>query len=206
MTELVFNTFDKYGVVGVFFFLGLTVIVNLKNIIPFLDGYKKRRMNLLKEVSTDKEVDELIKSHIQDEIDTEYFKIAHGIKIEKSKALCIIKTHKELDNRVPFKSFINAHSMIGIEKGKIKITIRKVDKLSHYYNNFTFFALFSFSPVIAALATVTENELEKLIYTSFSIICMVLSIVILATTRSYVSAKLIKKELNLAELKEEDLL
>ncbi|GGI72049.1 hypothetical protein GCM10007978_07470 [Shewanella hanedai] len=195
MTELFFSTLDKYGVVGVLAFLGLTVIVNLKNIIPFLDGYKKRRMNLLKEVLTDKDADKLIKQNIQDEIDSEYFRLAHGIKVDKEKAICILNTHKELGSKIPFRTYLNANYYIFIEDNKMKIKISKPDKLNHYYNIFTASILFISSPTIVAISTTTNTPIAILLVYLLSMVMMFISILIFASTRHYKSATIIEKEL-----------
>ncbi|MFT7005273.1 MAG: hypothetical protein ACJAWW_002646 [Sulfurimonas sp.] len=195
MIELVFNSFEKYGVVGVLVVVGFTVIVNLKNIIPFIDGYKKRRMHLLKEVASDENVDEQIKEHIQDEIESEYFKLAHGIKVEKLKAICILNTHNKLGSKVPFRSYLNANYYIFVEDGGMKIKISRSDRLHHYYNVFTASAFFIFSPIVAAIATTIHKPLDVFFGYIFAIVMMSISIWIFATTRNYKSATIIEKEL-----------
>lgn len=196
MVDLFFNTFEKYGVVGIIVFLGFTVIVNLKNIIPFFDNYKKRRMNLLKEVIADDGVDERVKKHIKNEIDSEYFKLAYGIKMDKSKVICILNTHDELGCCIPFRTYLNANYYIHVEGGSMKIKISKSDRLHYYYNLFTASAFFVFSSMIAIMGATISNSLGILLNYLFATVVMGISIWIFASTRHYKSATIIEKVLS----------
>lgn len=197
MTELVFSAFEKYGVAGVFVTLGFTIIVNLKNIFPLFDNYKKRRLNLLKEATSDENVNDQIKAHIQDEIDSEYFKLTHGVKVEKNKAICILNTHNKLGSSVPLRSYLNAVNYIFPQNGIMNIEVRKSDKISHYYNTFIAFLFFLTVPVIAALGSTANNAIDMLICYLFAFLMMGISIWMFASTRHYSSAVFIRKKLSL---------
>jgi hypothetical protein len=199
LAKQILLTYGENGIIGVLILVALALIMNAQKIITFLDSNKKRRVNLLSEIASNDLVDDSIKAHIKNEINSEYFKIAHGVYLDKNKIITIIETHKKLNNIVPFRAFINANRLILAENDSFSLNIKTKDKVSYILNNIISFLLFTISPFLVALAgvnmTIYNEVSSSLALLGLALFSITVSIFVLSSSRDYSSAKLIEGEL-----------
>jgi hypothetical protein len=200
LAQQILSTYGENGILGVLILVAVALITNAQKIITFLDGNKKRRVNLLNEVVSSDLVDEIIKEHVRNEINSEYFKITHGVYIDKDKIISIIETHQKLNNAIPFRTFINATPIISVKNGSFTLEFRKIDKISHILNSIIGYLLFAISPFIVAIAgvnaTLTDNLFSSFTLIGLAAVSLCIAVFILSMSRDYSSAKFIERELS----------
>ena len=93
-----------------FFAVIFIVIVNLRNILTFIDERKKRKLNIILEALNSDNISGVLEKHLKEEVEVEYSRLAHGVKLEKNKIEKLIRLKAFLKGRLPF------HLMLGARK------------------------------------------------------------------------------------------
>ncbi|MBL1320844.1 MAG: hypothetical protein COA63_007250 [Methylophaga sp.] len=95
--------------------IALGVLFNASKILNFFDGVKKRRIDLLKEASSIRSLNENLKNHFEDEIEGEYFSLIHKVKMDKGLRDACIALYKKAERRLPFVHFLRAKMHLYLE-------------------------------------------------------------------------------------------
>lgn len=173
------------------------LVFNAKNIIAIVDIFKKRRLDLLKEALSHS-ANEKLKTHYEDEIEGEYFRITHNAKMDKGIRDACIDYYLEIEKRIPFSHFINARHHLEAPEGHLSVNITKFDLVGYYYNVIAGFFMFVSGFVLIALIKLIEIEsvLHLLIWIAMSLTVIMFGFFLLMQTASVVSAKKILKLLD----------
>jgi hypothetical protein len=194
MLEKVIEFFPelKYLALAVAIVPGL--VFNAKNIIAFIDTFKKRRLDLLKEAMSHS-ANEKLKSHYEDEIEGEYFRIAHKAKMDKGMRDACIEFYLEMEKRIPFSHFIQARHHLEAPDGHLRVNITPFDKVGYYYNAIAglFLLLIGFILITLIKAIELKTAIHLLLWIGMSMTLMMFGFFLLTQTASVTSAKKIQK-------------
>lgn len=90
----------------VFIFIALSAFINSFKLIDFYYSHKKRRVTELEVAIKSKHISPSLKKNLQEEIESEYFKVAHGVRASKYIIHSILTLHEKTKERVSFKHFV----------------------------------------------------------------------------------------------------
>ena len=103
------------------FAVTLGLAFNARSIVAFFDAFRKRRIDLLKEATSLSTISENLKSHFEDEIEGEYFRIAHKVKMDKGIRDACVELYLNIEKRIPFSHFINARYHFEAPGGHLRV-------------------------------------------------------------------------------------
>ncbi|MEO2267689.1 hypothetical protein V1358_10280 [Pseudoalteromonas sp. YIC-656] len=112
------------------------IIVNIEKIISVIDTQKKKRLAFLKDAISDDCLSDNLKSHLEDELQSEYFYQTHKIRIDKFKRNLLFEYHDKLRGEITFKQFKRANDQLVVKDGKLRVEISAFDNIAFYYNMF----------------------------------------------------------------------
>ena len=175
----------------------LAATINHKKIFESYDFFRKRKLEHLKDACASEHVKGLTKERLQEDIETEYYRLATGIFAEKCLREAMISAHKDISGDIGYIHFLRGKEFIGLERGKLIITINKFDKAIYIFNLCAGLLMAFFGFILLLSPSLTgEKELGKVITD------LILGFIFLGgflffafQFRPYYSANLIKKEL-----------
>lgn len=113
------------------------LLFNYKKIIEFIEERQKARVAKLSEALKCEHISGLTKSHLEEELATEHFKIATGMRAEKAFREAVIQAHQNTQGELRFVHFKRALPLIFYEDAKLAVKITRFD-LFDYWLNFIF--------------------------------------------------------------------
>ncbi len=119
----------------------IALIFNYKKLVHFFDERKKTRVLVLTETLECQYINGLTKSHIEDELATEQFKLATGIRLEKEFREAVIQAHQKTNGELSFPHFKRALPYLFYEKSALKIKISKFEIIGFWFNYLSGFVL-----------------------------------------------------------------
>jgi len=129
----------------VFIFIAVSAFINSFKLIDFYYSHKKRRVTDLEVAIKSKYISPSFRSNLKDEIESEYFKVAHGVKASKEMIDTMLFLYKQVDKRVSFKHFVRTIKMhpdtIETSNLPYHIQLSFMDKLFAIYNVISGFTL-----------------------------------------------------------------
>lgn len=175
--------------------VSVALVFNYKKIVEFLEERKKARITKLTEALRCDFVTGVTKSHLEEELATEQFKITTGIRLEKQFREAVIQAHKSTNGEIAFVHFKRALPHLFFEKNILKVNISLFEKISYWFN-----LLFGFVLAFSGLALmVLPSQIEGINFVQFiSIIGLgfffiAIALFMLAQTFPVVSARKIEK-------------
>ena len=176
-------TFAVATVVGLLF--------NAQKILSFADSFRKRRIELLKEALRFETINENLKRHLEDEVEGEYFRLTHKVKMDKGIRDASINLYTKLERQLSFLHFIRARNHLELINGDLKVVISSFDKVGYYYNLIVGIAMlltgFLFSTIINTMQDPTLFKV--LVWIGFCLFFIAFGFFLLAQTFSIKSAK-----------------
>lgn len=130
-----------------FVIIAVALIFNYKKIVEFFEERKKVRIINLLEALRCEYVTGLTKSHLEDELATEQFKITTGVRLEKQFREAVIQSHKNADGELAFLHFKRALPHLFYTQKKLEIKISTFEIFSYWFN-FIFGFVLAFSGLI----------------------------------------------------------
>ena len=177
------------------FAIVLGILFNLKNILSFADIYKKRRIELLREAISIDSINGNLKVHFEDEIESEYFRLVHKVKMEKVIRDACIDWYVRLNRELSLSHFMRARGHLEIKGGKLEVKISTFDKIGYWYNMIAGIVLlligFPFLAMTNAIKSQTIVGFFALI--GVSLFLIVFGLFLLSQTFSVVSAKRVQE-------------
>ncbi|WP_166253907.1 hypothetical protein [Marinobacter salicampi] len=179
------------------FAIVLGVLFNLKHILSFADTYKKRRIELLKEAASITSINENLKVHFEDEIENEYFRLVHKVKMEKVVRDACIDWYAKLNRELSLSHFIRARSHLVLKDGKLDVKISKFDKIGFWYNMIAgiFLLLLGFFFLAMTSAVQSQTILGVFVLVGISLFLIVFGLFLLSQTFSVTSARKVREAL-----------
>ncbi|GAA3919119.1 hypothetical protein [Litoribacillus peritrichatus] len=177
--------------------VAVALVFNYKKIVEFLEERKKARIAKLTEALKCDFVTGLTKSHLEEELATEQFKITTGIRLEKQFRESVIQAHKNANGELAFVHFKRALPHLFYEQNILKVKVSLFENISYWFN-----LIFGFVLAFSGLALmVLPSQIEGInfvqFFTIFGLGCFFIAIALfmLAQTFPVVSARKIEKYL-----------
>ncbi|XOB91768.1 hypothetical protein ACMC9M_15815 [Pseudomonadota bacterium 24LQ007] len=185
----------KYVAFSIAIVLG--VLFNAKNILAFADTYKKRRIELLKEAVAIGSINENLKSHFEDEIEGEYFRLAHKVKMDKVIRDACIDWYAKLNRELSLSHFIRARPHLEVCDGELNVKISTFDKIGFWYNLIAGITLLLSGFMFLAMTNAINSQtiLGVLVLVAMSLFLIVFGFFLLSQTFSVTSAKKVQQAL-----------
>ncbi|MGF1836795.1 hypothetical protein [Photobacterium sanguinicancri] len=123
-----------------FFAVIFIIIVNLRNILTFIDERKKRKLNIILEALNSANISGVLEKHLREEVEVEYFRLAHGVKLEKNKIEKLLSLKAFLKGRLPFHLILGARKYINNNEfsyGHANVNIGVFSIIGALFNLFT---------------------------------------------------------------------
>ena len=105
----------------------IVLIVNMKTIVEFFEDRKKAQVANLVEALKCDQITGLTKSHLEEALAAEHFKLSTGIRLEKEFREELIKTYREADGAVRFDHYKRAVPHMSYVNNSLSIHIGLID-------------------------------------------------------------------------------
>lgn len=183
----------KYMAFAVATVMGL--LFNAKNILAFADIYKKRRIEILKEAIGLESINVNLKKHFEDEIEGEYFRLAHKVKLDKGIRDACIDWYYRLNRTISFSHFIRAKTHLDVQDGNLSVTISNFDKVGYWYNLIAGVGMLIFGFLLAAMINTIKTPTLIGVFTLLGISVFSISFgsYMLSQTLSVISARKVQQ-------------
>ena len=188
---------ENYMILAVF--ISVSILLNLANIINFYSSHKKRRLNDLQLAVSNNELPEDFRNHLKNEIELEYFKIAHGVKISKLALNAVLVLLHRVGDRLSAGHVIRASRLINnvqnIQNLSFRLELTKFEKYFAIYNIF-FGVIFSlFGLIFSAIQMVLVIYVFNISSLLSSLFCVFIGFLMLYEGIPLYSIKLINEAL-----------
>ncbi|MUI54386.1 hypothetical protein [Aliivibrio fischeri] len=188
---------ENYMILAVF--ISVSILLNLGNIINFYSSHKKRRLNDLQLAVSNNELPEDFRNHLKNEIELEYFKIAHGIKISKLALNAVLVLLHRVGDRLSAGHVIRASRLINnvqnIQNLSFRLELTKFEKYFAIYNIF-FGVIFSlFGLILSAIQMVLAIYVFNISSLLSSLFCVFIGFLMFYEGIPLYSIKLINEAL-----------
>lgn len=171
----------------------VVILFNFGKIIEFINDQKKSKIAKLGEALKSEYISGLTKTHLQEALATEHFKMATGVRLEKEVREALINTHQNTQGALRFVHFKRAIPHIVYQDKKLFVKITRPDLIGYWINIISGFSLIILGILLIALNTLTE---EKTLFNyGFGSFFILAAPPILFDTRSVISARMVAKEL-----------
>ncbi|MFA0570488.1 hypothetical protein [Vibrio gallaecicus] len=123
-----------------FIMLIILIVLQLPNILGVIGAYKKRRINELNQILLNEHLANKLKRHLQDEVQTESFKIAHGVTVSSPMLEATLTLKERVSKELAFRHVLNCvrlqPAIDGIESLGYRVQLRLFDYVYGAYNLF----------------------------------------------------------------------
>jgi len=117
-------------------FACLFLIVNFKKIVEFLEDRKKARVANLVEALKCDQITGLTKSHLEEELAAEHFKLSTGIRLDKEFREELIKAYREANGEVRFDHYKRALPHLKFRDNTLSVRITWFERTGFFINGF----------------------------------------------------------------------
>jgi len=174
----------------------VALIFNFKKIVDFLEDRKKARLLKLTEALECEHVRGLSKSHLEEELATEYFKIVTGIRLEKEFREAIIKAHRDTKGEINFTHFKRALPHIIFNDSKLSVNISIFEWVGYAFNFCCGFLLALLGFLIIQANQINAESIFQIINRlGFGSFFIIIGFLMLYSTSPLLSARKVKKSL-----------
>ena len=198
ITEALINAVEA-GNVWVIVALGaITLIFKAKSIVTFWDDRRRIKLSQLKEALDCECIKGDTRKFLESELESEYYRLATGVKLEKEVREALIQTHQKCNGELRFDHFRRALSSCEFENGKLRVEISLFTKITGWYGAAV--SLFSFISLLFVtlmfLSTFTKNFVESLQHFALGVPLAFISLMGVKQYLELYSAKLVKAEMD----------
>lgn len=203
--ELISSLVQAGNYIGVILFILVLIAFKFNSIVAFIESRKKVKITRFTDTLGCEYLSELSKKHIQDELASEYYFIATGIRVNKMFRESLIETYYKTQNKLNFDVYKRAISYLSNDNDQMIVKINWIDYLKFWLNVFislilvllgAFFLNLSFSPKL-------ENIYDILTLLGFSAFFYLFALFTISQNSSFLAAKRIKNVFNQLKLDQE---
>ncbi|HDY7702277.1 TPA: hypothetical protein RQK06_002295 [Vibrio vulnificus] len=175
------------------------IIFNLNTIHRYLDARKKSRIELLKECK-ENTVESRLREHYDDELQMEYFRLAHKHKATPLEIKLMLDVVDSSDNRLKLFHFFRADQFISYSRSElVKVEIPFFSAI-YAYCVLAFSCLLMFAVLYGAIPNLTLDKVKvdmmgTIVLAVRSIFIIIISLFASTLSWPYYSAKQVKNEL-----------
>ena len=112
----------------------IAFIFHYKKIVDFFEERRRAKISRLLEARNCEYLSELAKERIQEELATEYFKLATGVRLEKNAREILLRTAARCSENVDFVHFKRAIPHMRFSGKRLKVEISKYAVVGHWFN------------------------------------------------------------------------
>lgn len=176
----------------------VAIILNYKKISDYLEERKRARALTISQALNCDYVSGLTKEHLKEELVTEHFKIATGLRLEKEFRESVINLHKRMEGSISFSHFKKAIEHLEYKDSEIKIKLTWYDKAGFWFNLIfgCILALLGMLIFIVPTHLADVSVVQFFMFVGLGAFFFSTSVMMLNQTFPVRSAKLIKKELD----------
>lgn len=175
----------------------LVILWKIDNIVSFIEQRKKSKIFVLKEALECKFLSPLSLEYLKDELASEYYMLATGIRVNKNFREALLCTYNELKNDLNFLAFKRGLPFFIIKNKKIEVQF----STKHYVAYFSKYCL-SLVLMLMCLVFLSPIFANKIPFSDIlapmiaAIYCMSFSIILFYDNLSFRAAKNIQNLLN----------
>ena len=187
----------------VLFVLLSILIFRHKELYAFLNEIRRSKIAKIETALECEFINEQTKVHLGEELATEQYWAATGIRLEKAHREIVINAHKSTNGELALIHFKQARSYLGFKGLKLTITIPRFEWFFHPFLKYGGVAIAILGPIALAIETASRDQIDRTgsteLVTVFIMACIffLLGIMMLYLSFPVSSAKLIRKHLNL---------
>lgn len=112
----------------------VALIFNFKKVFDFFETWQKARVKKLSEALKCEHISGPTKSHLEEELATEHFNLATGMRMERGFREAVILAHKNTQGELRFVHFKRALPHLTYRDAKLGIEITRFDLLEGWFN------------------------------------------------------------------------
>ncbi|MDY6957457.1 MAG: hypothetical protein SVO96_11415, partial [Pseudomonadota bacterium] len=123
---------------------GMLIAVNFPGILNHLGSLKQQRLSHIREALELAKGNEKLEWHFEDELEGEYFRLIHGVRMEKSIRDAVIDCHAKSGGSISFTHFLRSRPHLSVNNRDESLSV-KISTGAHilYYANLVLgFAIF----------------------------------------------------------------
>lgn len=185
------------------FHIGIVIITvalafNYKKIVEFIDDRKKAKLFKITEALACDHINGLTEEYLKEELATEHFKLATGVRLEKQFREAVIKAHKSARGKISFMHFKRAIPYFSFQQGNLNVEISKFEEARYWFNFCLGLAAAFFGLITMVLLSQTSSFNFVHFVGSFGMgaLLIVASLFLFSETFPVASAKKIDKALS----------
>lgn len=177
--------------------VAVALIFNYKKIVDFLEDRRKAKLVKLSDALKCEYIRDLTRSHLEEELATEHFKLATGIRLEKEFRDTLIAAHRSTKGELSFIHFKRALPHLHLEDSELSVHISIFEKVGYMVNLVSGFTMAIFGLLLLMLPGQIKGIklVQALSIFGMGAIFIAIALFMLYQTTSVVSAKKISKVL-----------
>ena len=132
----IIESLENGNILLVLVFAIFALLLNGPKILEFVESRKRIRIEKLKEAISNGSVKGATKVHLENELESEYFKLATGLYLEREFRESIISLHEKAKGEIKFVHFKRAlpHLKYSSEVPNLVVKITLFEKMAYYFN------------------------------------------------------------------------
>lgn len=196
--EMLIDNLKNLNILPVLVIVAVALIFNYKKIVEFLEERKKAKIVKLSEALKCEHVSGLTRSHLEEELVTEQFKVITRISLEKEFREALIQAHNNTRGELNFIHFKRALPHTFYKESKLEVKISFYEEVSYWFN-LTFGLVLAFSGLIIMWlpSQIKEiNIIQLLSVLGMGVFFIATAFFMLSQTFSVISARKVSKVLD----------
>lgn len=143
--------------------LAISTLINLPKIVSFYQSSKKQRGVSISNAIADPDVSQDLKTHLKEELDTEYFRNIHGVKLGLPMLKATLILNGRVSDRVSFRHVIKLIKLLpdisDINDVSYRVKLSSLDNVMCLYNLVlgALIAIFGFAAFLLFLYSISTN-------------------------------------------------
>ncbi|HDM8166444.1 hypothetical protein ACP6H7_00415 [Vibrio harveyi] len=138
MFDRIINYIEAGDYLFVFMAIAFSLLVNLKHILESISEHKKKRFKILEQSISLPIQDKRLRSHLNAELDTEIFYLAHNVRVSSVLLDSLLKLKDEIGDRISFLHIVRcsklAPDLTNIKDKNFQIQLSLFDRVYGLYN------------------------------------------------------------------------
>lgn len=200
MTEIItalVNAIEEGNLWVIIAFAGLLVLFRAKSIVTFWDERRRIKLSQLKEALACDCIKGDTRRFLEGELESEYYRLATGMKLEKEVREALINTHNKCNGELRFDHFRRARDNYRFEDGKLVVQLSTFTKVWGRISAVIAVLLATFATLclILALSLIIETPAKAAEFLAMGLITLGGAYFIGLEFLEYNSTRLVKEEM-----------
>ena len=118
----------------------MSIVINFSKFMDFIDARRKKRVELLTEAITDQHVSNGLTEHFKEELDIEYFRLVHRVKVSKAMLNALLVIRERVGSEVSFRHVLHINKIAlnteNLNSLSFRVQLTWFDRIFGCYNLF----------------------------------------------------------------------